>query len=88
MRIAVTGEPALRWRDLPEHRPQGEPLRGFRAVLTGAGEVDASVWWRPALQPGAEVVGPAIVEEGEATTWIGPDERATVDLSGALVVDW
>ena len=88
VRIAVTGEPALRWRDLPEHRPTGEPSRGTRPALTGAGQVDASVWWRPALEPGAEVVGPAIVEEGEATTWIGPDERATVDLSGALVVAW
>jgi N-methylhydantoinase A/oxoprolinase/acetone carboxylase beta subunit len=40
------------------------------------------------LAVGAEVVGPAIIEEPEATAFIGPGERATVHPSGALEVVW
>jgi N-methylhydantoinase A/oxoprolinase/acetone carboxylase beta subunit len=46
------------------------------------------VWWRPGLPPGFEVVGPAVVEETEATIWVGPGERATVDPVGALEISW
>ena len=34
------------------------------------------------------LIGPAIVEEPEATTFLGPGERATVHPSGALEVSW
>ncbi len=88
VRAEVVGHPVLRWSDLPQHQPVGEADRGRRPVLTSGGEMDARVWWRPGLRPGAEVVGPAVIEEGEATTWIGSGERATVHPSGALVVDW
>jgi N-methylhydantoinase A/oxoprolinase/acetone carboxylase beta subunit len=50
--------------------------------------VDALVVWRPALAPGTEIVGPAVLEEPEATTFLGPEERATVHESGALEIEW
>jgi hypothetical protein len=33
-------------------------------------------------------MGPAIVEEVDATTYLGPGERAVVHGSGALEVEW
>ncbi len=88
VRAEAVGPPALRWEDLPSSRPEGEAARGHREVLTADGPVEAAVWWRPALAPGREVLGPAVVEEPDATTWLGPGERAAVHPSGALEVSW
>lgn len=87
-RAVALGTPALRWDDLDLPVPTGETRRGVRPVVTVGGTVDASVWWRPALEPGATVVGPAIIEEPEATTWLASGEQAIVHLSGALEVTW
>ncbi len=88
VRAIALGAPALRWDDLPLHRPSGDPERGSRRVMTADGEVEARVWWRPGLEPGREVVGPAVVEEGESTTWVGPGERAVLGESGGLSIEW
>lgn len=88
IRAEAVGRPAMQWSDLPTHRPQGEPIMGRRRVLTPSGEVEASVLWRPGLPPGAEVIGPAVVEEPEATTYLGRGERAVVHETGALEVSW
>jgi N-methylhydantoinase A len=88
VRAEVTGAAAVRWDDLTPADPVGEPARGSRSVLGRDGRFDASVWWRPALRPGDEIVGPAVVEEPEATTFIGAGERAVVADSGALEVSW
>lgn len=88
VRVEVAGEPALHWDDLPPLTPMGDPQRGTRTVHAGGGPSEAHVWWRPALRPGAEVVGPAVIEEPEATTFLGHGERAAVHDNGALVVDW
>lgn len=88
VRVEALGAPALTWRELPELKPAGEPGRGTRQVVAGGSVVDASVWWRPGLAPGAELVGPAIVEEPEATTFLHPGDRAVVHDNGALEVEW
>ena len=88
IRAAALGAPVLTWADLDEVTAVGRARRGRRSVLTVDGTVEADVWWRPALAAGAEVTGPAVVEEPEATVWIGPDERAVVHSSGALEVEW
>lgn len=87
-RAEATGRAALQWSDLPEVVPAGTANRGSREVLTGTGLEEASVWWRPGLAPGSELVGPAIIEEPEATSFLGSGERATVHASGALEVVW
>ena len=89
VRAEAVGSAALRWADLPFFEPEpGEPGRGVRSVMGPAGAVEAQVWWRPALPVGAEVVGPAIVAEGESTTYLAAGERATVHETGALRIDW
>jgi len=88
VRASALGAPALAWADLPSIRPAGDPRRRLRQTVVGGHTVDALVVWRPALAPGAEVVGPAVIEEPEATTFLGPGERATVHESGALEIEW
>jgi N-methylhydantoinase A/oxoprolinase/acetone carboxylase beta subunit len=51
-------------------------------------EMTATLWHRDSLRPGHEIVGPAIVEETDATTYLPPSSRARVHESGALEVDW
>ena len=48
------------------------------------GPEDAAVWWRPALAPGIEVLGPAIIEGDESTACLTSGERAVVHETGAL----
>ncbi len=88
VRAEVTGSPALDLAALPPPAPVGDPEVGRRRVLTTAGEVEATVMRRAGLAPGDEVIGPAVIEEREATTWIAPGERATVHDVGALTVTW
>ncbi|MFQ5948530.1 MAG: hydantoinase/oxoprolinase family protein, partial [Acidimicrobiia bacterium] len=88
VRAEAVGEPALRWGELPEITPRGQSRQGDRQVLTGDGPVTAGVWWRPGLGPGDEVVGPAVIEEPEATTYLAAGETATVHPSGTLQVEW
>lgn len=88
VRADATGRPILTWSDLPDVAPSGEVELPSRPVLTADGEASARVISRYGLAAGDEIVGPAVIEEREATTYIGPGERATVDVSGALEVEW
>jgi N-methylhydantoinase A len=88
VRVEAVGSPALTWPELPAVEPAGEPERRARQVAVGRSLVDATVWWRPGLVPGAEIAGPAIIEEPEATTFLHPGDRAVVHDSGALEVEW
>ena len=51
------------------------------------GYVDTPVYDRYALNPGAAFAGPAIVEERESTTVIGPDARVRVDGLLTLILE-
>lgn len=88
IRAAAHGHPGLSWNDLPEPRPTGHPRRPDRRVIVGGVEADAAVWWRPGLAEGQRVVGPAVIEETEATTYLASGERATVHPTGALEIEW
>ena len=56
-------------------------VKGERPVfLTEEGRfIDCPVFDRYGLEPGATVNGPAIVEEREATVFVGPDARCAID---------
>jgi N-methylhydantoinase A len=85
LRAAAISRPALEWSSLPVAAERGEALIGRREVPDG---VEVERWWRPYLRPGSEVVGPAVVEEPESTTWIGDHERAAVLDDGTLQITW
>ncbi len=58
--------------------------KGSRPAWFGDRFLDTPVFDRYALAPHAEIAGPAIIEEREATTVIGPLDRVGVDPSGTL----
>jgi N-methylhydantoinase A len=88
VRARVTDAPALVLDDLPPWVGIGEARRPNRVVTTPTGPVEADGWWRPGLDAGDEVLGPAVIEERDATTYLAPGERAVVDRTGALDVTW
>ena len=89
VRAEAVGSAALDWADLPAFEPEpGEARRGSRTVLGRSGPAEAQVWWRPALPVGAEVTGPAIIAEGESTTYLAHGDRAVVHETGALRIEW
>jgi N-methylhydantoinase A len=64
------------------------PQRGSRRVhFQETGWVDAAVYDRYALGPGARISGPALFEERESTFACGPDAIVTVDRFNNLVVE-
>lgn len=66
----------------------GEPLKGQRDVyFPETGFAPCDVYDRYALSPGDTFEGPAVVEERESTTVIGPGAKITVDESLNLLCD-
>jgi 5-oxoprolinase (ATP-hydrolysing)/N-methylhydantoinase A len=62
----------------------GTARKGTRLAYFAGGMVDAPVYDRYAMAPGARIAGPAMIEEREATTVIGPADSLVVDAAGAL----
>ena len=70
------------------------PAAGDAAARTGSrmidfderGRVEAAVFDRAALGPGAEIDGPAAIEETATTTLVPPGMSATVDRFGNIIV--
>jgi N-methylhydantoinase A len=48
--------------------------------------METRVLWRPHLAAGSEIAGPALIEEANSTTLIGPGDRAVIDEIGNIVV--
>jgi 5-oxoprolinase (ATP-hydrolysing) len=69
-------------------RQRGVPRRSGghtrQAFFPPAGFVEAPVYDREALQAGQTLAGPAIIEERESTTVIGPRDALKVDGAGNL----
>ena len=55
--------------------------------MPATGFAPCAVYSRYSLPPGAVVPGPAVIEERESTTVVGPDARATVDRFLNLVIE-
>ncbi|HSR26282.1 MAG TPA: hydantoinase/oxoprolinase family protein, partial [Candidatus Eisenbacteria bacterium] len=67
----------------------GPARKGRRATWSEerGGFVEADVWDRYRLAPGAVVAGPAVVEERESSAVIGVGGRGVVDEHGNLCVE-
>ena len=61
-------------------------LKGKRPAYFNGSYIETPVYDRYALLPGSKIVGPAIIEEREATTVIAPGDRLSVDAAGALKI--
>jgi N-methylhydantoinase A len=76
-----------RWLSAP-WQPEGKIAEQRRPVVfeDPARPLDTRILWRPQLAAGTEIVGPALIEEANSTTLIGPGDRAVVDAIGNIVV--
>jgi len=83
-RVVAEGRPVLpappgEW----EHEDRDETTR---RIVAGSREVEARVLSRGGLSPGDRVDGPALVEQSDTTTLIGPGDHAQVDAHHNLVI--
>ncbi|QYJ02881.1 hydantoinase/oxoprolinase family protein [Nocardioides panacisoli] len=90
--LRVSGVGPIERPDLPAHEvpaDPGEPTpRSRRDVCFDpkVGYVDTPVFWRPDVQPGQVVTGPAILEEFGSTVPLHPGFTARVDAHLNLIV--
>lgn len=85
-RVVARGDPIL--PAVPGNWDQGEEVGArSREIGVEGRAVRARVVSRAALANGDEVSGPALVEQPDTTTLLGPEDRAVVDRMGNLVVD-
>ncbi len=89
VRAEAVGTSALQWSDLPTWTHSEAELRRPQRMVAGVrGSALADVWWRPALRVGMTIRGPAVIEEGESTTYLGVGDIAVVHETGALEITW
>ncbi len=64
-------------------------MSGERRIYHGAarGWLATPVYARARLAAGAEITGPAVIEEMSSTTLLAPDQRAGVDRIGNLIIN-
>ncbi len=73
---------------VPQDGTLDDAFKGRRTVLfDGCGAVEAPTYERARLAVGVHVDGPAVIEEPASCTVIGPDQGATVDEHGSIVVE-
>jgi N-methylhydantoinase A len=93
-RVVVSGpEPDVRVDPAPggparDRQQAATAKKARRAYFPEAGGyVETPVYDRYGLEPGAVFAGPAIIEERESTTIIGPGARVRVDATRTLVAE-
>jgi N-methylhydantoinase A len=91
LRLVVTvprmDDAIARWLSEPWRPAESVPEQRRPVVFDDPGcPVEARILWRPGLAAGAEIVGPAVIEEPNSTTLIGPGDHAVVDESGHIIV--
>ena len=85
-KVEATGsEAALTYRGV--RGGAGTAAKRARRAWFGDSFIECEVLDRYALEPGATIEGPAIVEERESTCVLGPGDRAAVDERLNLVAD-
>ena len=82
-RVTVTG-PVPTVRLASQSTGAAAARKGERQAWFGDGFTTAAVYDRYTLPEGAEIAGPAIVEERESTTIIAPGDTLRVDAAGNL----
>jgi N-methylhydantoinase A len=68
-------------------KPSGAARHGTRRVWFGGAWHDTPIWARLELPAGATIVGPAILEQPDATTVLEPGLTGRIDALGNLLVE-
>lgn len=88
LRVRVRGRrEVVRLREIPVAPPGSTPTRRARRhILYGQGTHLAEVYERSDLLAGHTVFGPALIEQLDTTTVVGPGRRVEVDRYGILTI--
>jgi len=78
-------DPALRLVAAPAG--DGDAVKGSRNVYFDGAYRETPIHDRYGMSVGAQIEGPAIVEERESTTVVGPDATARVAEDGSLIIE-
>jgi N-methylhydantoinase A len=85
-RVLTRGpDPDLRLAAAPAG--DGDARKGTRQVCFDGRFAETPIYDRYRMGPGTRIDGPAIVEERESTTVVGPGARARVAEDGSLIVE-
>ena len=88
VRCVAFGEPALS-EPFPVHEESAAATMGTRSVVAAAGATaDAWVCERSALPEDRAIAGPGVIEDVDATTYVGVGERARRLADGTIEVTW
>jgi N-methylhydantoinase A len=61
-------------------------VKDRRPMYVGGAWTTATIYERARLAPGATIAGPAIVEQADSTTMLGPGDRGRIDAYRNLIV--
>ena len=88
LRVAVVGRrPDFDLKALAPCADQATAsITGTRTIWADGGKHEANVYDRLSLAVGADVPGPAILEQTDATTYVDPDLTGRVDEFGNLII--
>ena len=88
VRAVATANPTLSWADLPPPWTSEAATTERRLIDSHGREVTGQVVRRSSLRTGDEIAGPAVIEDGDSTTYLDSGDRATVAGNGAVVIEW
>jgi N-methylhydantoinase A len=83
-KASTIGETTIRYR--PNPAKHGSLPRERVPILFGSKEIVAVVYDRESMQPGRKFLGPAVVTEYSATTFVPPGLRFQRDRAGNLLI--
>jgi N-methylhydantoinase A len=76
-----------RWLSEPWQSDGAGPEQTRLVVFDAAARpLPTRILWRPHLAADSRIVGPALIEEANSTTLIGPGDAATIDRHGNIII--
>ena len=84
--IGIRAEYAMKDLMPSRQNPPASALKGTRPVWSAGEWIECPTYERAALSRGAELEGPAVIEQHDTTVWLDDSTRAQVDATGNLVV--
>lgn len=88
VRTRVAGESTLAMEDLLPQSADDVSGGRVRQVVIGGASTAVDIVRRDSISIGDSLDGPAIIEEADATTVLGPGDRLVVRDSGAMEITW
>jgi len=74
--------------ELAKHSPSDEPAQpqSIRQVIFDDAAHETNIYWRDELPCGAQIIGPAVIQQLDSTTLIPPGIQAKIDLYMNIII--